>query len=153
VTLDFEDSLADTAHIVGRTRPPLEGREEQLRSRFVKLNQVVEHGRSVLDSTYRAISHAARRDMLRQLTSGAARISDLAAFHRMSFAAVSKHVKVLEDAGLVRRSVKGREHWLALEGSRLEPATSWLNSYRRFWESGLDRLEEKLRAATDERHR
>jgi len=107
---------------------------------------VVEYSPETLDSTYHAISHPARRRMLRQLSAGSARISDLASAHDMSFEAVSKHIRVLENAGLVRRSIKGREHWLALHAGRLRAASLWLDAYRTFWEAGLDRLEERLRA-------
>ena len=102
--------------------------------------------RSPLNSTYRAISHPVRRHMLQRLSTGAARISDLAGPHEMSFAAVSKHVGVLEEAGLIKRYIKGREHWLELEASRLRLAADWLESYRHFWEGSLDRLEARLRS-------
>src|SRR5215831_3166928 len=74
--------------------------------------------------------------------------TDSADRYDVSLAAVSKHIRVLEGAGLVRRFITGREHWLALEASRLEPASQWLDAYRRFWESGLDRLEARLREPT-----
>ena len=107
---------------------------------------MVEYRRASLDATYHAISHPTRREMLKKLSAGDARVSDLAAPHGISFAAVSKHIKVLEDAGLVKRSVQGREHWLRLEPSRLQSAAHWLDDYRSFWESRLDRLESRLKA-------
>jgi DNA-binding transcriptional ArsR family regulator len=64
----------------------------------------------------------------------------------MSLAAVSKHIRVLEDAGLVRRTIQGREHHLALEPVPLSAAAGWLDTYRRFWEERLDLLDAKLRA-------
>jgi DNA-binding transcriptional ArsR family regulator len=109
-----------------------------------KLNQLVEYPRS-LDATYHAISHPVRRQVLERLSSGAARISDLAAERDISFAAVSKHVQVLELAGLIKRKVSGREHWLSLDPANLEPASQWLSSYRKFWQASLDRLEQELR--------
>jgi DNA-binding transcriptional ArsR family regulator len=62
----------------------------------------------------------------------------------LSLAAVSTHIRVLEDAGLVRRTVRGREHHLALNPSPLLPAASWIDSYRAFWESRLDELDARL---------
>jgi DNA-binding transcriptional ArsR family regulator len=101
--------------------------------------------REALDGTYHALSHRLRRDVLERLSAGPARISDLAAPTDISFAAVSKHVGVLESSRLLRRSVRGREHWLELEPAALRPASLWLDGYRRFWELSLDRLERELR--------
>jgi DNA-binding transcriptional ArsR family regulator len=109
---------------------------------------MVEYRRSALDVTYGAISHPVRRRLLERLTVGRARVTELAGLFDVSLAAVSKHIRVLEDAGLVRRSITGREHWLALEASRFEAASKWLDAYRRFWEAGLDRLETKLKEPT-----
>ncbi|HEV2218162.1 MAG TPA: metalloregulator ArsR/SmtB family transcription factor [Candidatus Dormibacteraeota bacterium] len=106
---------------------------------------MVEYRGASLDGTYHALSHELRRDVLQRLSAGPARISDLAAPADMSFAAVSKHVAVLESTGLLRRSIKGREHWLELEPTTLQPAALWLDGYRRFWEASLDRLERELR--------
>jgi hypothetical protein len=64
----------------------------------------------------------------------------------MSLAAVSKHIRVLESAGLIRRTIRGREHQLVLEPSPLMSAADWLDSYRRFWEERLDLLDAKLRS-------
>jgi DNA-binding transcriptional ArsR family regulator len=105
---------------------------------------VVEYRAAQLDAVYGAISHPVRRSLLERLTSDRARVTELAGGFDVSLAAVSKHIRVLEDAGLVRRSISGRDHWLALEASRLEPASRWLDTYRRFWEAGLDKLEEQL---------
>ena len=105
---------------------------------------MVEYRGASLDGTYHALSHQLRRDVLERLTAGPARISDLATTTDISFAAVSKHVGVLEGSRLLRRSIKGREHWLELEPATLQPATLWLDGYRRFWEASLDRLEREL---------
>jgi DNA-binding transcriptional ArsR family regulator len=106
---------------------------------------MVEYRRTELDDVYAAISHRVRRSLLERLTMERARVTDLAGAFDVSLAAVSKHIRVLEDAGLVRRSVAGRDHWMALDASGLEPASQWLEAYRRFWEAGLDRLEARLR--------
>jgi DNA-binding transcriptional ArsR family regulator len=109
---------------------------------------VVEYRAEQLDAVYAAISHRVRRGVLEQLRPGGARVTDLAAPFAMSLAAVSKHICVLESAGLVRRTVHGREHRLALEPSPLMPAARWLGSYRAFWEERLDLLEARLRQET-----
>jgi DNA-binding transcriptional ArsR family regulator len=72
-------------------------------------------------------------------------VTELAAPFAMSLAAVSKHIRVLESAGLVRRTIRGREHLLELEPHSFESATAWLETYRSFWEERLDLLESKLR--------
>lgn len=106
---------------------------------------MVEFDADNLDATYHALSDPTRRDVLQRLIAGPARITDLASARDISLAAVSKHIRVVEDAGLVRRSITGREHWLALEPSSLRPASHWLDGYRRFWEASLDRLDRQLR--------
>jgi DNA-binding transcriptional ArsR family regulator len=101
-------------------------------------------GMAQLDRVYAAISHPVRRDLLERLTAGRARVTELAGLFDISLAAVSKHIRVLEEAGLIRRSVAGRDHWLEIEPRQLEPASRWLDVYRRFWESSLDRLETRI---------
>lgn len=98
-----------------------------------------------LDSAYGALSHEVRRAVLDHLREGEARVTDLAAPFDISLAAASKHIRVLEDAGLVRRTVSGREHRLALDATPLRPAAEWLETYRAFWEGRLDALERHLR--------
>ncbi len=102
---------------------------------------MVEHS---LDAVYGAVSHPVRRRVLELLAPGPARVTDLAAPFEISLAAVSKHLVVLEQSGLVRRAVAGREHRLALEAAPLAPAADWLAGYRRFWENRLDALEARL---------
>jgi len=109
------------------------------------LNQVVEYSPADLDALYGSLSHPVRRAVVERLSQGAARVTDLALPFDSSLEAVSKHIRVLEAAGLVERTVRGREHRLSLRGARLEPASSWLQSYRRFWESRLDLLEARIR--------
>lgn len=109
---------------------------------------MVERSAASLDAVYGAISHPVRRSLLERLSGGTARVTDLANRYDVSLAAVSKHIRVLEGAGLVRRFVTGREHWLMLEASSLEPASQWLDAYRRFWEASLDRLEARLEELT-----
>ena len=97
-----------------------------------------------LDGVYGAIADPTRRAILATLTAGEARVGDLAARFPMTFNAVSKHVKVLEQAGLVRRRVRGREHLLRLDPRPLREAAGWLEGYREFWELRLDALEALL---------
>ena len=108
------------------------------------LNQMVEYQPSQLDAVYSAISHPVRRSLLGRLGPREAKVTELAALYPISLAAVSKHIRVLESAGLVRRTITGREHRLALEPSPLMSAAMWLESYRRFWDDRLDLLEARL---------
>ena len=88
----------------------------------------------VLDRTYRALGDATRRRLLRELGAGKARITDLAAPLPMSFAAVARHVAVLERAGLVAREVRGREHWLSVRRGRAgTDAERWIGEQTAFW--------------------
>ena len=110
------------------------------------LNQVVEYSTRQLDAVYAAIAHPVRRRVLEQLRPRGATVTELAAAHPISLAAVSKHIRVLEDAHLVRRTIVGREHRLTLEPTPLGAAAGWLDTYRQFWEERLDLLEARLRA-------
>jgi DNA-binding transcriptional ArsR family regulator len=99
-----------------------------------------------LDSVFHALSDRTRRAMLRSLATGEHNIGALAAPHRMSFAAASKHVKVLERAGLVRRRIEGRAHICRIEPAVLATAQEWLRFYAHFWNDRLDRLGGLLRS-------
>jgi DNA-binding transcriptional ArsR family regulator len=94
-----------------------------------------------LDRVYGAIADPTRRAILGILTGGDVNVGTLAARFPISFNGVSKHIKVLERAGLVRRSVRGREHWIQLRPSPLRDASRWLEHYREFWDTRLDALE------------
>jgi DNA-binding transcriptional ArsR family regulator len=106
---------------------------------------MVEYRDAVLDRTFAALSDPTRRTMLARLRRSEATISDLARPFNMSFNGVSKHVKALEQAGLLRRRVEGREHYCALEPEPLRQATRWLDEYRFFWNERLDALDAFLR--------
>jgi DNA-binding transcriptional ArsR family regulator len=114
------------------------------------LNHMVEERTAELDSVFHALSDRTRRAMLARLSTGEARIGDLAGPFAMSFAGASKHVRVLEGAGLVSRRVVGRTHWCRLEAARLAEADAWLRHYERFWTERFDVLEGLLKAE-DER--
>lgn len=88
-----------------------------------------------------AVSDPTRRAIIARLARGPARVTDVAAPFRMSLNAVSKHVKVLEGAGVVRRARLGREHMLALDPEPLREIARWAHRYERFWSERLDRLE------------
>lgn len=98
-----------------------------------------------LDAVFHALGDATRRRMLRDLAKGERSVGDLAAPFDMSLAAASKHIKALERAGLVRRTVKGRTHLCRLEARPLEGAHEWIGFYQRFWKDRLDILEGLLR--------
>ncbi len=94
-----------------------------------------------LSTTLLAISDPTRRAIVDRLARGPARITDVAQPFAMSLAAVSKHVKVLEHAGLVRRTRQGREHTLELDAAPLREVASWAARYEQYWSERLDRLE------------
>lgn len=93
-----------------------------------------------LDLVFQALANRTRRALLRRVSEGPARVTDLAAPFGMSLPAVSKHLGILERAGLIRRSVQGREHSCALGAEPLASAAEWLAAYRAFWEGHLDSL-------------
>ena len=98
-----------------------------------------------LDSIFHALGDATRRRMLRELAKGERTVGELAEPFTMSLAAASKHIKALENAGLIRREVRGRTHLCRLEPAPLAGAHQWLSFYERFWTSRLDELERLLR--------
>lgn len=106
---------------------------------------MVEYHDERLDAVFAALAHPVRRGVLGRLGPDGARVTELAAPFEISLAAVSKHIRILEDAGLLQRVVRGREHRLTLLAAPLFSADRWLDSYRRFWEPSLDRLEASLR--------
>jgi DNA-binding transcriptional ArsR family regulator len=99
---------------------------------------------STLDHVYGAIADPTRRAILGLLVRGDATVGSLADKFPISLNGVSKHVKVLERAGLVERRVAGREHWLTLNPRPLGAASRWLEHYRGFWEARLTALEQML---------
>jgi DNA-binding transcriptional ArsR family regulator len=93
-----------------------------------------------LDMIYSALSGPTRRTIIEQLRGGEATVSQLAAPHDMSLPAVSKHLRLLEDAGLVTRRVEGTTHFLMFNPKPLEEAISWIERQREFWRESLDHL-------------
>jgi DNA-binding transcriptional ArsR family regulator len=104
-----------------------------------------------LDRVYGAIADPTRRAILGILTGGDVNVGTLAGRFPISFNGVSKHIKVLEQAGLVRRSVRGREHWIQLRPAPLRDASRWLEHYREFWDTRLEALETFLVQPQDKR--
>jgi DNA-binding transcriptional ArsR family regulator len=98
-----------------------------------------------IDSVFHALGNATRRQMLRELASGERTVGQLAEPFAMSLAAASKHIKMLENAGLIRREVRGRTHLCRLDPGPLATAHQWLSFYERFWTDRLDVLERLLR--------
>ena len=113
---------------------------------------MVEHSvaTSALDQTFHALADRTRRAMLTELASGPRSVSDLAAPHEMSLAAASKHVKVLERAGLLRREIQGRTHHCHLESGPLQQGMEWIRRMEAFWSHRLDALEEALRVDVEQ---
>jgi DNA-binding transcriptional ArsR family regulator len=107
-------------------------------------NRMVEHSSKVLDRTFGALADPTRRAILAQLATGEECVTNLALPHAMSLAGVSKHLIVLEKAGLVRRRRDGRVHSLALEAKPMQAARAWLDGYRKFWETNLEQFEKYL---------
>jgi DNA-binding transcriptional ArsR family regulator len=94
-----------------------------------------------LDTVFHALADPTRRGMLASLALGEKSIGELAEPYKMSLAGASKHVKVLEDAGLLARRRVGRTHLITLEARPLEEAERWLRQWEKFWTVRLDRLE------------
>lgn len=118
---------------------------------------MVEHVRPAqLDKIFSALADSTRRAILQRLTESPATINEIAEPFPVSLNAVSKHVMVLERAGLVHREIKGREHRCSIEPRPLREAEEWLECYREFWETRMDALEsyvgKKLRAKKRRKH-
>ena len=94
-----------------------------------------------LSNVLGAISHPVRRAILSRLSGGSARVTEIAAPFDVSLNAVSKHLKVLEEAGLIRREVVGREHFIEFRGAPLREVSTWVRHYERFWTRELDKLQ------------
>lgn len=98
-----------------------------------------------LDLTFAALADPTRRRILEELSTGDRCVTDLAKPHAMSLPAVSKHLKVLENAGLISRQKEGRVHSLKLEIAPMKQAQEWMEEHRRFWEERFDRLDDYLK--------
>lgn len=107
---------------------------------------------ATLDGCFHALAHPVRRGMLEHLERGPATVGTLAKPFDLASPTISKHLRVLEDAGLVVRERVGREHLMSIQAAPLLDATSWLSHYSRFWHDRLDALDELLASLDNARH-
>ncbi|HEV8539409.1 MAG TPA: metalloregulator ArsR/SmtB family transcription factor [Bacteroidota bacterium] len=103
-----------------------------------------------LDAVFSALADPTRRAILEALSKGHASVTELAGPFHMSLPAISKHLGILEDAGLIVRERSGRFHWMHFQSKPLKDAAAWLDRYRNFWESRLDSLGSFLNSTKDQ---
>ncbi len=104
---------------------------------------------AALDHTMMALADPTRRAILQRLSKGEARVTEIAQPFKMSLNAVSKHIRMLERAKLVRRRKMGREHILSVNPKPLDEVAAWVETQRTFWNARLDALEQALLESTD----
>ncbi len=107
-----------------------------------------EYSDGAMDRVLGAVADSTRRAIVARLAQSSARVTEVASEFPISLNSVSKHIRVLERAGLVRRTVRGRDHLLSLNAAPLADAAAWIQHYQRFWE---DRLQALDRFATRKR--
>ena len=112
-------------------------------------NLMVNNQSETLDAIFSALGDPTRRGILAQLAKGEARVTDLAAPYQMSLPAVSKHLRVLEDAGLLKKEKDGRVIRCRCDPEPLKSAAEWIETYQRFWETQFDALAEYLEDSDD----
>ena len=110
---------------------------------------MVEYDETHLDRVLHALADPTRRLLVERLAAGERKVGELAEPFPISLAAVSKHVRVLEQAGLVERRIEGRSHYCRLRPEPLAAAEQWLSFYEGFWSQRLNALETALKAAPD----
>ena len=118
-------------------------RVDKLRPSYIFNHMVEQQAR--LDLVFRALGDHTRRAMLERLARGEHTVGELASPYEMSLAAASKHIKALERAGLVKRTVRGRIHYVRIDPRPLARADGWLRAYERLWDTRIERLVELLR--------
>lgn len=101
-----------------------------------------------LDEVFAALSDPTRRNILEHLGGREAAVSELAEPHAMSLPAVSKHLRVLENAGLIQRRIEGRQHFLRVNPDPFQRAQQWIEQQSQFWQSSFDRLANHLSRVT-----
>src|SRR5579859_751396 len=106
-------------------------------------DMVTQQGQT-LDRVFLALGHPIRRAILARLAQGATTVTDIAEPFDISLNAVSKHLKVLEKAGLIQREVVGREHYCRISPEPFEEVSRWLTYYQAFWTSRFDAMEQEL---------
>ena len=107
-------------------------------------NHMVKYREEHLDLVFGALSDPTRRKIIERLERGPTRVTEMASHFRISLPAISKHLRVLEHAGLLKRERLGRVHRISLAAGRMEAACVWLERYRLFWSSSLDSLSDFL---------
>ena len=105
---------------------------------------MVKYQSASLNATFAALSDPTRRSILARLARGESCVTELAEPHDMSLPAISKHLRVLEDAGLLKREKDGRVHRCQLNARPMRQASKWIAQYQRFWEGQFDSLEKYL---------
>ena len=105
---------------------------------------MVKYNQGQLDRLFGALSDPTRRKIIERLSADDLIVTEIAADFKMSLPAVSKHIKVLERAGLVKRKKEGKLHKISYEKEAVKTAWSWIEQYRHFWENSLDSLEQFL---------
>src|SRR4051812_2532668 len=108
------------------------------------MNRPAAPNATLLNLIFAALSDPSRRGIVERLQAGEATVSDLAAPLAMSLPAVSKHLRVLENAGLLQRRIVGRTHYLRVDPTPLKEASRWIERHRLWWEGSFDRLEKHL---------
>lgn len=108
------------------------------------VNNMVKHNSTSLDTTFSALSDSTRRNILARLAEGPATVSEIAEPFDISLPAISRHLRVLEQAGLMTRKVEGRVHTCRLNAQPLREASGWLGAYQDFWEGQFDSLAQFL---------
>ena len=111
---------------------------------------MVNYSSGVLDATFGALADPTRRAILARLARGEAMVTELAEPFAMSLPAISKHLRVLESAGLLQREIDGRVHRCRLAAEPMKNAAAWIAQYRAFWESQFNALEKYLVASSGE---
>jgi DNA-binding transcriptional ArsR family regulator len=113
---------------------------------LIIINHMVEHdNKTDLSRLLKAVSDRTRRDLLTQLSQqGPSRVTDLATVYDMSLNAISKHIKILEKAGLVTRKMTGRTHWIEADLQQIAVIENWFKELKSIWELRLDKLDEVL---------
>jgi len=113
---------------------------------------MVKERRADLDAVFAALAHPIRRAIVERLSEGDCTVSDLAGPHDVSAPAISRHLRVLEEAGLLEQTPDGRVRRCALKAAPLSAAFSWIVQYRLFWEDTLDALARKLEGKETKKH-
>jgi DNA-binding transcriptional ArsR family regulator len=111
------------------------------------------NNQAALDTTFAALAHPARRAMLARLAGGEATVTELASPFDVSLPAISRHLRVLERAQLIRRERDGRIHRMRLRPEALQDASAWIEKHRAFWEAQLDALETFLNETAESREK